>query len=685
MTIIMFELPRPLDHHLYVFYKLLRRVVWIDVEGIPLQAWSHSNFNKIACKWGELVYMDDYNSSNKYSIRLCVKTRVQQLIAKSFKVVLRGKILVVHAKEIIGWVLEFIQEDEEQSEEQSKAGIGRKEKKDWVKSLCHTNGVNFLSIQETKIVSFDIFVMKSIWGNMLFDFATCSAQGRSGGLINRWHGEVVITRDFNEVRFSSKRYGTIFHASHVDNLNSFITDSYLIDVPLGGYSFTWSNKHASKMSKLDRFLISEGLFELFPNLSDAWNNAVVHDLNAMVFLKNKLKILKHKLKAWGCQKRSNREFDRKELHDKLIDIDSRHDKGKGLHDDVYNRADIFCKIGKIDLKTLPICLKKPRLNGLLRGMKIPNSFMGCLLSFKASVLVNGSPTDEFSFHKGLRQGDPLSPSLFILVMESLHVSFQRVIDIGVNSSEISLMAGRLGCMANKLPFTYLGVKVRANMAHISSWNIVVQRVKPKLSSWKAKTLSVGEVIKSVLGALPTYYMSLFRVSDGVLNKLKGLRNSFFLGADIGDRKMMWVCWKKVMAQKQYGGLGVSSLFALNRALLFKWIWRFYASQSGLWLDVIKAIHGSNCALDQPLPNRLGCLVWNMVRKAIGNLKSKNVDLMEFCKKVIRNSYNTSFWHEKWLGYETADHETKLAKQKNQEKKECLCSTTYLLTGKDRPP
>ncbi|GJV68532.1 RNA-directed DNA polymerase, eukaryota, reverse transcriptase zinc-binding domain protein [Tanacetum coccineum] len=223
--------------------------------------------------------------------------------------------------------------------------------------------------------------------------------------------------------------------------------------------------------------------------------------------------------------------------------------------------------------------------------------------------------------------------------------------VGVPLADIKELADTYGCLANNLPLTYLGVKVGANMNRIDSWKDVVQKVKNKLSSWKAKTLSVGgrfTLIKSVLGAVPTYYMALFKTPEGVLSYLERLRHSFFLGADIDDRKISWISWNQVMAHKKNGGLGVNSLYALNHALLFKWLWRFLSSRSGLWYNVIQAIHGTNGSLDNSFRSSSHGSAWIGILKAVANLKSKGIDLLDYCKIVIGNGLSTQFWHDKWF-------------------------------------
>nr|GFB41171.1 RNA-directed DNA polymerase, eukaryota [Tanacetum cinerariifolium] len=70
-------------------------------------------------------------------------------------------------------------------------------------------------------------------------------------VINQWDGEVVIMGDFNEVRYKSDRFGLVFNVQGADVFNSFIANAGLEEVPLGGSSFTWCHKSATKMSKLD--------------------------------------------------------------------------------------------------------------------------------------------------------------------------------------------------------------------------------------------------------------------------------------------------------------------------------------------------------------------------------------------------------------------------------------------------
>ncbi|GKE54582.1 RNA-directed DNA polymerase, eukaryota, partial [Tanacetum coccineum] len=298
------------------------------------------------------------------------------------------------------------------------------------------------------------------------------------------------------------------------------------------------------------------------------------------------------------------------------------------------------------------------------GSKLRGWIHNCLHSSKGSILVSGSPTDEFHFRRGLKQGDPLSPFLFILVMESLHLSFQNVVDeglfkgvsvgsslqlshlfyandvifmgqwsesniitivhaldcfhkasglrmnlqkskllgIAVEDEKVSRAAMKMGCCTLKTPFSYLGIKVGGMMTRIKSWDEIVAKLHSRLSKWKLKTLSIGgrlTLLKSVLGSTPIYYMSMFKVPSQVLKCLEDTRRQFFNGADPKEKKMSWVKWSRVLASKDKGGLGVSSFFALNRALLLKWVWRFRYDRNSLWTRFIKALYGNSGSIETP--------------------------------------------------------------------------------------
>jgi hypothetical protein len=56
--------------------------------------------------------------------------------------------------------------------------------------------------------------------------------------------------------------------------------------------------------------------------------------------------------------------------------------------------------------------------------------MSCVTSSSFVVLINGEATDYFKSGRGLRQGCPLSPYLFILIMEGLSLMFKKSISEG---------------------------------------------------------------------------------------------------------------------------------------------------------------------------------------------------------------------------------------------------------------
>ena len=75
------------------------------------------------------------------------------------------------------------------------------------------------------------------------------------------------------------------------------------------------------------------------------------------------------------------------------------------------------------------------------GPKWMGWMWSCISTAKFSMLVNDVPAGFFSSSKGLRQGDPLSPYLFVMGMEVLSVLITRAVEGGFISG-CSIWRGR---------------------------------------------------------------------------------------------------------------------------------------------------------------------------------------------------------------------------------------------------
>nr|GEX13776.1 RNA-directed DNA polymerase, eukaryota, reverse transcriptase zinc-binding domain protein [Tanacetum cinerariifolium] len=301
------------------------------------------------------------------------------------------------------------------------------------------------------------------------------------------------------------------------------------------------------------------------------------------------------------------------------------------------------------------------------GSKWRSWILGCLKNARSSVLINGSSIVEFELFRGLRQGDPLSLFLFILAMEGLHAFTSKdeeiglfrgtsigrdnmklshlmyaddviflgewswlnahqlmcmlwcfflisglkvnvhksiVLGVGVSDNDVYCMVNIIGCGAANFPMKYLGVLVGCNMSRCSNWNRIIKKFSSKLSSWKARLLSVGghlSLIKSVLGNLPTYYMSLYLMPVSVRNKLEAMR--------VLNGRNAWLV----------------------------------KSMEGL------CVYGSDGAIYSAPPRCFKNTSWGAIMHSIHGLKNQGMDLLSMCTRTIRNGLSTHFWEDTWCG------------------------------------
>jgi len=202
----------------------------------------------------------------------------------------------------------------------------------------------------------------------------------------------------------------------------------------------------------------------------------------------------------------------------------------------------------------------------------------------------------------------------------------------------------------ELPFKYLGMIIGGNPRRIEFWNLVVDKIKTRLSRWRGKTLSLAGhicLIKSVISALPLFYFSFFKAPIVVRNHIRRIQARFLWGWGFEERKIAWVKWAKVCSLVAAGGLGIKDIGCFNDALLTKWKWRFESAEEGLWREVLEARYGSWRNLDITLGHRKQSLWWKDLCGICGKGAKDNwFDCRS--KWILGDGRSVKFWDDRWV-------------------------------------
>ncbi|CAM8886477.1 unnamed protein product [Rhodiola kirilowii] len=273
--------------------------------------------------------------------------------------------------------------------------------------------------------------------------------------------------------------------------------------------------------------------------------------------------------------------------------------------------------------------------------------MACVSSIKYSVLVNGSLEGYFGSRRGLRQGDPISPYLFSLVMEVLsrlldnlkrsgnfsfhpkcgrtqlnHLMFADDVIIfskaspsslvkikealstfkewsgliiseeksaiyfgGCSENEESLLASLTNFSKGQLPINYLGVPLHGKRLKGVDYSMIIDKMTSKIKAWSARFLSYAGRLVLVKHVLSCIGSYWMRVLTFPKGVLKKISAICrnYLWSGAAAGKRNLVAWKEVCKPKHVGGLGIMNLSVFNRALLLGHIWDVAQKKDSLWI------------------------------------------------------------------------------------------------------
>lgn len=319
--------------------------------------------------------------------------------------------------------------------------------------------------------------------------------------------------------------------------------------------------------------------------------------------------------------------------------------------------------------------------------------MECISSPTFLVMVNGSSEGFFSSNRGIRQGDPLSPYLFVLVIEFWSIQMDTAVAKGAlhpfkrgvpnqishllfaddmlvfcRGSKKSLqeldnlfemlqlntglpinkekskvffskgcknkgeMASILSCTHGSFPVKYLGPPLLINYVKSKDFGWLIDKVRSKCEGWMTRVLSFAgrvELAKTVLYGSMSYWLQSVKFPKSVITELERIISNFIWKGGIHS------CSWDLLCRPKEGGIGLRRIKDISNAYGIKLLWRVCTSNS-LWSEWMNKNYFSTSTLWDTTPKL----------RDSGTLKfiiDCRCFAAPYMRKSIGNGQNTRLW------------------------------------------
>jgi hypothetical protein len=203
-----------------------------------------------------------------------------------------------------------------------------------------------------------------------------------------------------------------------------------------------------------------------------------------------------------------------------------------------------------------------------------------------------------------------------------------------------------GRVVSTLPCTYLGLALGTRKPSKAMLQLLIQKIGNRLPGWKRRYLTYSGrelLVKTVLSAMPTHYLTVFKMSKWAIAAVDRFRRGILWRGEDPNLVKGGHClvnWEMCLRPKSLGGLGIKDIDKFRRALRLRWLWNAWDSNPRQWTQLLRIPDPTDRAL-----------------------------FFSSTYIQVGDGRNTPFWEAKWLNAATlkdiAPNLYKMARMKNR--------------------